>query len=88
VSDVGAELGAPLETAAHCDPEEGCITCGDVAVEMRILDREPSGLALCEANGARETVDVTLVEPVEAGDRVLVHAGAALARVGEEADPG
>ena len=39
------------------------------------------GLALCAADdGARMTVEIALVEPVAAGDAVLVHAGVALVR--------
>jgi hydrogenase maturation factor len=83
VSQAGAEREAPRETVSppHCDAEDRCVTCGDVAVEMLIVRRDASGLALCEAAEGRETVDITLVEPVAAGDRVLVHAGAALARL-------
>jgi hydrogenase maturation factor len=37
------------------------------------------GLALCIApDGSKSTVEITLVEPVAPGDRVLVHAGVAL----------
>jgi hydrogenase maturation factor len=90
VSASGAERPAPqaiqpfaCDPSTHDpDPERTCITCGDVAVEMLVLTRDDSGLAVCEADGERETVDLTLVEPVGPGDRVLVHAGAALARVG------
>jgi hydrogenase maturation factor len=43
---------------------------------------EVRGLALCEhEDGARETVETALVEPVALGDRLLVHAGTALARL-------
>jgi hypothetical protein len=56
-----------------------CITCGDVAVEMRVLSIDRStGLARCEGE---EQVDVALVEAVQEGDAVLVHAGVALVRV-------
>jgi hydrogenase expression/formation protein HypC len=66
-----------------CDPELGCITCGDVAVEMRVarLDTD-RGLALCaDPDGRRETVEVALVQPVAEGDRLLVHAGTAIANL-------
>jgi hydrogenase maturation factor len=37
------------------------------------------GLALCEdGDGARVTVETGLVETVDLGDRLLVHAGTAL----------
>ncbi len=44
-----------------------------------------SGLALCTGDeGSRSTVEIALVEPVAVGDRLLVHAGTAIARVTEE----
>ncbi|HEX3978916.1 MAG TPA: HypC/HybG/HupF family hydrogenase formation chaperone [Solirubrobacteraceae bacterium] len=63
---------------------EHCITCGDVAVEMIVLRvDEARGLALCEAeDGARETVEIGLVDPVRPADRLLIHAGTALAHQG------
>jgi hydrogenase maturation factor len=45
---------------------------------VRVDDRR--GLALCEADdGRRETVEIALVAPVSAADRLLVHAGTAIA---------
>ena len=67
-------------------PGDACITCGDTAVEMSVvrIDRA-RGLALCQdADGRRETVEIALVE-ANAGDRVLVHAATAIARL--EAEP-
>jgi hydrogenase maturation factor len=71
----------------RCEPEHGCITCGDEAVELEVVKLdEARGLALCEnAEGARETVEIALVLPVALGDRLLVHAGTAIARLQEEA---
>jgi hydrogenase maturation factor len=73
------------------DPElactdEHCITCGDVAVEVRVIaadgDRE---LATGhDESGEATEIDTMLVGPVAAGDRLLVHAGTAIARIGEE----
>jgi hydrogenase maturation factor len=45
-----------------------------------------SGLAVCDdGTGSRRTVEIGLVEPVEAGDSVLVHADVALANLGAPA---
>ena len=40
------------------------------------------GLALCEEldGGGRGSVEVALVQPVSVGERLLVHAGTAIAR--------
>ncbi len=57
-----------------------CITCGDVAVAMRVIQvDEERCLALCETeDGKRETVEIALVD-AGPGDEVLVHAGTAIA---------
>jgi len=48
------------------------------------LDEE-RGLALCAAeDGKSETVEIDLVAPVARGDRILVHAGTAIARLPQE----
>ena len=62
---------------------EHCITCGDDGVAMQVVRiDEVRGLALCEQeNGARETVETALVDPVAPGDVLLVHAGTALTRL-------
>jgi len=60
-----------------------CVTCGDDGEAMAVvaLDTE-RGLALCEdAAGARHTVETALVEPVDLGAALLVHAGTAIARL-------
>jgi hydrogenase maturation factor len=60
---------------------ERCITCGDVADPMTVLELDESrGLALCEDEGGRHhTVEIALVGPVRAADQLLVHAGTAIA---------
>jgi hydrogenase maturation factor len=60
---------------------EHCITCGDVAVPLTVVRVDDQrGLALCEADdGRRETVEIALVAPVSPADRLLVHAGTAIA---------
>ena len=57
-----------------------CITCGDVAVPMRVIEVDDERcLALCEsAEGKRSTVEIALVD-AGPGDEVLVHAGTAIA---------
>jgi hypothetical protein len=59
-----------------------CTTCSDEGVEMRVELIDPArGLALCAADdGSKSTVEVALVD-VGPGDRVLVHAGVALAEL-------
>ena len=78
-------MSDPLGMA--CDHEQGCITCGDEAAPMLVVRVDGSrSLALCEDDaGKRSSVEIGLVDPVREGDRLLVHAGTALALVGEAA---
>jgi hydrogenase maturation factor len=69
----------------RCDLGEACITCGDVAVPLRVLAvDEDRGLAVCaDESDRRETVEIALVAPVRVGDELLVHAATAIAKLGE-----
>ena len=58
---------------------DACITCGDVAVEAKVVALA-NGTAIVEKDGAREEVAVDLVD-VSIGDRVLCHAGVALEKL-------
>jgi hydrogenase maturation factor len=72
-------------TAPHCS-DGHCVTCADEGVPMRVVACRPDGLAECEdADGRRTDVMTALVEPVAAGDTLLVHAGTALLRLTGEA---
>jgi len=75
------------DLALACEPEHGCITCGDEAVRLRVLKvDDPRGLALCEdASGERTTIEIALISPVERGDWLLAHAGTAIAAIQPEA---
>ncbi len=67
-------------TSSQCLPEHGCITCGDEAVALKVLEVDDTGLALCEnEDGERTEIEVALVAPVAPGDMVLAHAGTAIA---------
>ena len=70
-----------ISSPAACSrAPDGCITCGDEGIVMRVLQvDETRGLALCEtAGGERSTVEIALVD-AGPGDDVLVHAGTAIA---------
>ena len=75
-----------MNAGARADLEavsQHCITCSDEGEPMTVVgvDRE-RGLALCSSEtGLRTTVETALVEPVVAGERLLVHAGTAIARL-------
>ena len=65
------------------DSPEPCLTCGDVAVEVRVVRLLPDDLALVDTGEGREHVSVALVSAT-AGDVILVHAGEAIAVLGGE----
>lgn len=60
--------------------DDACITCGDVAVEARVVSVRDS-IATIEREGTREDVAVELVDEVREGDLLLCHAGVALDRL-------
>lgn len=70
--------------SCELDTQGHCITCSDEALQVRVLrvDQE-NGLALVTVNDTSEEVDITLVESVAPGDLLLVHGGAAIARLDE-----
>ena len=67
---------------SDCDSDH-CITCGDDGVPMQVLRVDDvRGLALCiDDAGAKSSVEIELVAPVEPGNELLVHAGTALVRL-------
>jgi hydrogenase maturation factor len=59
-----------------------CITCGDVAVSMRVMRVGEDGLADCESeDGQAASVEIGLIDEVRPGDAVLVHARVAIQRL-------
>jgi hydrogenase maturation factor len=70
----------------HCESGHDCITCGDQAFEMQIVAIDAArDLAVCvDDKGRRAEIDTLLVEPSLPGERLLVHAGVAIARLEAE----
>lgn len=69
----------------HCvpDPVTGrCATCADEGEEGRVVSLGADALARVEIAGEIREVAMDLVEGIAPGDRVLVHAGVALVRLG------
>jgi hydrogenase expression/formation protein HypC len=62
-------------------PGDSCITCGDIAVEVRVARLLPDDLADVDTGQGIERVSVALVSAA-VGDTILVHAGEAIAVVG------
>ncbi|HEU5447740.1 MAG TPA: HypC/HybG/HupF family hydrogenase formation chaperone [Acidimicrobiia bacterium] len=70
------------DRAARCT-DDVCITCGDVAVPVRVVELLPGDLAVVEVEGRTEEISVALVSAT-VGATLLVHAGEAIARLEPE----
>jgi hydrogenase maturation factor len=66
-----------LEPEPPC-ADEVCITCSDQGRVAEVRAVHGGGRVDVVVNGAAETIDATLVEPVAPGDLILIHAGVAL----------
>lgn len=81
-----AGQSAPREPAAETTPPschvvDGCLTCGDVAVPVTVVEAGWPD-ALCEdAHGQKGSVGVELVGDVVVGDSLLIHGGVAITRL-------
>lgn len=74
------------DPAVTCDLDDGCITCGDVAVALRVVEVGPYDARCVDDDGNEELVAIELIGPVAPGDRVLVHAKVALEKLTEGGD--
>ncbi len=55
-----------------------------VGLSARVVKLNQNGMALVDAGGARREVSAQLLEELEPGDYVMVHAGAAIAKITED----
>lgn len=71
----------PLEPmSCDADPLTGrCATCADEGIEGRVLALHDGGIAEVQMEGQVREVATELLDQVAVGDRVLVHAGVAIA---------
>jgi hydrogenase expression/formation protein HypC len=64
-----------------CGVTDGCITCGDVAIPLIVLELRGADAWCEDGDGRTELVAIELVADLRPGDHVLVHAGVALERL-------
>ncbi|MBA3291958.1 MAG: HypC/HybG/HupF family hydrogenase formation chaperone [Actinobacteria bacterium] len=72
--------------SAVCAVIDGCLTCGDVAVPVTVVEAGEPDAICADAHGTRGSVGVELVMPVQEGERLLVHGGVAISRLEESID--
>lgn len=71
-----------MQSAIYCDPtaEGHCATCSDEALPAQVLRVDAqAGLALVTMKDTTEEIDITLIDNIAPGDRLLVHGGVAIA---------
>ena len=55
-----------------------------VGLSARVIKVTDKGTAVVEATGARREVSADLLDDLEPGDYVMVHAGSAIARITDD----
>ena len=65
-------------------PETVCVTCSDEGRLGEVAAPPVDGMARVRTARGIENVVTTVLDPVEPGELVLVHAGTAISRVDEE----
>lgn len=82
---LAAQRGTLREQLVPAPPctDEVCITCSDEGRLVEVVAPGPAGTATVRTATGEETVLTLLVEPVAPGDLLLVHAGTAIARLGD-----
>ena len=64
--------------------EEVCVTCSDEGRMGEVVSPSADGMAAVRTPRGIESVATALIDPVVAGELVLVHAGTAISRIEEE----
>ncbi len=65
--------------------QDGCATCGDVGIPVRVVSLSDADEALCEdRDGRRAAVAVAFTPGVAPGDVLLVHMGVAIAHIPQD----
>jgi hypothetical protein len=64
--------------------EEVCVTCSDEGRMGEVVSPAADGMAAVRTARGVESVATALIDPVVAGELVLVHAGTAISRIEEE----
>ncbi|MHB1534848.1 MAG: HypC/HybG/HupF family hydrogenase formation chaperone [Acidimicrobiales bacterium] len=63
---------------------EHCVTCSDEATVAEVVTAAGHSTSVVRTAAGMADIDTTLVDPVEPGDLVLVHAGVAISRLDPE----
>lgn len=72
------------EAIACSVDEQGCLTCGDVAVPVTVVSGSDQDAVCVDLFGNEGKVAVELVGEVTPGERLLVHAGVAIEKLEDQ----
>ena len=64
-----------------CADDEFCVTCSDEGRLGEVVATDGRGTTRVRTARGIETIDTTMIQPVAAGDLVVIHAGTAIAEV-------
>lgn len=70
-----------LAEFGSCTLEEGCTTCGDIAVPVLVIKVEGFEALVEDRLGNQAIVAIDFVPDAEPGDLLLVHGGVALTKL-------
>ena len=75
-----------LRTYGTCTlDQDGCSTCGDTGIPVRVLALTAQGEADCEdLNGQHAHIAIDLTPGVLPGDVLIVHMGVAIAHIPQQ----
>ena len=55
-----------------------------LAIPMKVVEIHDADIGIVDLDGARQKVDLSLIEAPECGDYVIVHAGFAIEKLDEQ----
>lgn len=77
------KLAFPLTSTLVCEPgpDGHCAICSDEALPGQVLEIRPNQIALVQMETVQLEIALDLVENVQTGERLLIHAGVAIAKL-------
>ena len=73
--------------AGNCTLDhDGCVVCSDAGIPVRVLSVEGDDALCADAEGNRAQIAVELVAPVQTGEVLLTHGGAAIGRMAAQGE--
>jgi hydrogenase expression/formation protein HypC len=71
-----------LEAYGTCTLEQdGCTTCGDIAIPVRVIQVEANNAVVEDRLGQQTEVAIDFIDNVQPDDVLLVHMGIALSKI-------